>query len=552
MQTSISTGLKIGLIVDSATQSKYLFDLAQWANSQSNLTISHLIIQTIPKRSKVRCVISRIRRKGILELMRATSFHLLEKVELFALKRQKVHRHHNDRFDLTKIVKGQISVSPVISKSRLVYRYNDSDIRAIKEEHFDVLIRCGSGILRGDILTSAKFGIISFHHGDNRINRGGPAGFWEVYFKQDRTGFIIQQLTEELDGGNVLFRGAYSTRHFYLLNQAALLERSNHYLKVVLADIAASRSLPTFDTALPYFNPIFKTPTLRQQLKYSLSWLTLVARSLINKALGKKIGWGVAFAKRDWRDVVMWRGEQIENPPNHYLADPFVVNHKGESYCFLEDYDQVAERGCISVYKLNDGSAERIGEAIVEPFHMSFPYIFEYQDKIFMCPETSANRDIRIYECVELPLKWTLRKIAMSNVSAADTMIFERNGLWWLFTNIDPTNIGDHCSELFIYYADNPLSDNWQPHPKNPIFVDSTKARNGGILFDGAAVFRVAQKQGFDGYGKGASINQIESLSTTDYSESRLISIEPNFFRGLRGTHHLHSNGEFTVFDFCK
>ena len=31
-----------------------------------------------------------------------------------------------------------------------------------------------------------------------------------------------------------------------------------------------------------------------------------------------------------------------------------------------------------------------------EPFHLSFPYLFEHDGALFMCPETSENRDIRI------------------------------------------------------------------------------------------------------------------------------------------------------------
>ncbi len=49
----------------------------------------------------------------------------------------------------------------------------------MKDLNCDVLIRCGKGILRGDILYAARHGILSFHHADNRINRGGPPGFWE-------------------------------------------------------------------------------------------------------------------------------------------------------------------------------------------------------------------------------------------------------------------------------------------------------------------------------------------------------------------------------------
>ena len=63
-----------------------------------------------------------------------------------------------------------------------------------------------SGILKGEILKLTKFGVISFHHGDNRFYRGGPSGFWEVFNNELSSGFIIQRLNDELDGGMVLFR----------------------------------------------------------------------------------------------------------------------------------------------------------------------------------------------------------------------------------------------------------------------------------------------------------------------------------------------------------
>ena len=64
----------------------------------------------------------------------------------------------------------------------------------INEEKLDIVLRFGSGILRGKILDLFKFGFISIHHGDNREYRGTPAGFWEVFHSSPSTGFIIQKL----------------------------------------------------------------------------------------------------------------------------------------------------------------------------------------------------------------------------------------------------------------------------------------------------------------------------------------------------------------------
>ena len=78
------------------------------------------------------------------------------------------------------------------------YYLRGKSINTIKQLNLDIIIRGGSGILKGEILNSAKFGVISFHHGDNLVNRGGPSGFWEVYEKNPKTGFTIQILMNNL------------------------------------------------------------------------------------------------------------------------------------------------------------------------------------------------------------------------------------------------------------------------------------------------------------------------------------------------------------------
>jgi hypothetical protein len=140
----------------------------------------------------------------------------------------------------------------------------------------------------------------------------------------------------------------------------------------------------------------------------------------------------------------------------------------------------------------------------------------------------------------------------MSNVSATDTMLFERDGIWWMLTNIDPADVGDHNSELFIFYSDSPLSDNWIAHSQNPIYIDPEKSRNAGLLYDYGDVFRVSQRMGFQQYGKDFSINKITLLDKNVYQEKLVCTVKPNFFKNLHGTHHMHSNGTVTVFDYIE
>ena len=52
-----------------------------------------------------------------------------------------------------------------------------------------------------------------------------------------------------------------------------------------------------------------------------------------------------------------------------------------------------------------------------------------------------------------------------------------------MFTNLDFSNIGDHASELSIFYSETgPITNNWIAHQHNPVIINSNKARNAGLL----------------------------------------------------------------------
>ena len=546
---------KIGLITDSRRVSKYVRQFIEWAETQDHLYISNLIIQDIHRSQLANIHNGKflLKKPGIIHSLQRASFALITKLESIVIQKSKKYKGHFKKFDVGPAFKKTLHIKPIVSESGLVYRFSQQDVEEIRNLNLDALVHVGSGLLRGDILQAATFGVICADASDVRFFRGGPPGFWEVFTKRDCTGFTIQQLTEERDRENILFRGQFSTRFFYVLNQAFLYIRSNYYLQKVLSDIARTRSLPPFIGSIPYFNPTFGIPSLYQQLLY----LFTVAKKVVYKKIDKLFfirmrKWAVAYTYCNWNELVMWRGIRIPNPPGHFLADPFVMTVNNETCCFVEDFDKVTDKGGISAYRLNEHGAERLGLVISEPFHMSFPYIFKYQSKIYMCPETCINKDIRVYECVSFPLEWKLKEVIMSNISAADTMIFEHDGLWWMFTNIDSLESDDHCLQLSIFYADNPLSTHWQAHPKNPIFVDSSKARNAGFLTDDHSMYRISQQQGFDQYGKGAVMQKITVLNKIQYEEEFVIAIEPNFFDGIDGTHHMHSNNLYTVYDFFK
>lgn len=535
--------LRVGILADEAVNNAVLEELVTWARSQPNLRIEHYFIHapgpvTRPRSSPY------ARASNLL-------FRIVCKLERQLLKRTARFKDHYKTVDMRTVAQNVIELKPIMSGA-FSMRFSDEDVQRVKDCQLDLLIRAGGSILRGGILGASRLGVLSFHHADNRVNRGMPAGYWEVYQRQDTTGFTLQRLTEELDGGDVLMRGHFPTRHYFLLNQAALYEKSMYYLKLLLSRVAATGQLPPPIPALPYSERLFRVPRVHESVIYLSGIVGAMVRKKVMKLLKREERWQVSFVPNNWRNAVLWRAETIPNPPGRYLADPFVIERDGKTYCFAEDYDCKTKLGRISVAELKKGASQVLGLVIDEPFHLSFPYLFEYQGQLYMCPECSQSETIRVYRCVEFPMRWELEKVIMKGVRAVDTMLFEKDGRWWMLTNIDTASTGDFCSDLFIFHSDSPLSEHWTPVPANPVVVDAALARNAGLLREGDKLFRVSQRQGFDCYGKGSQINEILTLTPEAYEEKCLVKIEPTFQDGLVGTHHMHSSGKTTVVDSLK
>ena len=545
---------RVGILLDSTSISKQLADLISLSKNSENYEIVALVINKFDQK-KINIglqIASYIKRRGLQKFVSNVFFKVVCKIESIFLKRMSKFNKFYNKIQLNKEDYVSISVKPQISKSGLIYSYAQEDINHIKELNLDLLIRGGSGILRGDILDVCPNGVISFHHADNDINRGGPPGFWEVYYRSPRTGFVIQRLKDELDGGDVLYKGFVSTWWFYSLNLACLLEVANPFFHQVLEDITSKTPKLKVLKKSPYSHPLYTTPNIVQMLIYLLKTSYILGCKIFRKLLGKSFRWGVAYQfSKKWNDTTLWRSQKISNPKNRFLADPFVIKKNGIHFCFVEDFNYISNKGSISAYKITPSGYEPIGVVLEEDFHLSFPFIFEYENEIFMCPETHEKKEIRIYKCIDFPYKWEFHKTLMGNVSAGDTIIFKYKNRWWLLANIDQSSIDNSC-QLHVFSSDNPMSDEWVAHENNPVIFDPMVARNAGLILSDNEIYRVFQRQGFDIYGEASGIARIASLSSSEYVEEVYSSIEPQFFKRIKGTHTYNFDSNLIVFDYME
>lgn len=416
----------------------------------------------------------------------------------------------------------------------------------------DLLVHLGNSPLPPDLLQRARLGALRTWPALAPVSASGIPCFDDVLRQREQTGFAL--LHQRPDGEARLVSGTLRTRFFTLLNQHFLFSKLRHYLQVQLLDIAACGEVrPTGPRAFVPPAPAAGFPGLSATLSYAAGLCRILASELVNRKLRRRFNrWNVGFARGDWRQLHLPQAHQIGNRPGHFIADPFVIRDASGDFCFVEDYDFDRQLGTIAAYRLHERKADFLGEVIVEPHHLSFPFLFRHQGKLLMCPESSAARRITLYESEAFPLRWRPVHTVMDKVCAADSLFFEHDGRWWLFTNIDPSNEEDCNAELMIFHADSPLTDHWIPHAQNPIYIDSSKARNGGLIVEGDQIYRVSQRQGFNAYGTGHAIHRIVTLTPDEYLEETVLTRSPADFPGVDGSHHCHVDGDLCVFDFRR
>jgi hypothetical protein len=235
------------------------------------------------------------------------------------------------------------------------------------------------------------------------------------------------------------------------------------------------------------------------------------------------------------------------------FADPFLFEFNHENYLFAEEYPSVGGNGFISVFRIMGRKFEYLGQAIKENFHLSFPFIFRAGDNIYICPESSKNRNIQLYKSTSFPLLWEDPITLVDEIDAADPLILQgENGLWFLLCTVDRLNLGDHSSEMYIFYSENLENGIWSPHYQNPVQINPKYARNGGLLQIDGKMIRVAQEYGFLKYGEGYSLQEMQKLSENIYEEveiSKVRAADLNLGFDVIGTHHFSRLKELAATD---
>ena len=215
------------------------------------------------------------------------------------------------------------------------------------------------------------------------------------------------------------------------------------------------------------------------------------------------------------------------------MADPFLLVYHDELFLFYEEKSEL-NNGVIKGFKTNNLKEwQDLGVILSETCHLSFPFVFEHDDEIYLMPETFDNNCISLYHFTDFPFGCTLNRKLMSGVPFIDSHIYKKNGIYYLFTN----NLD---SELRLFYSSD-LMD-WTIHPKSPIATGNVFSRSAGsIVHVDDKEYRVAQDTSKI-YGDNFNVFEINTLTITDYDESIVIKnvIKKDMKWNIEGGHHFN------------
>ena len=279
--------------------------------------------------------------------------------------------------------------------------------------------------------------------------------------------------------------------------------------------------------------------------------------------------YSIAYRKRDHQEDFFWLHDNyvfkeavIDNDGRYWFADPFLFERNGSTYLFYEAFDLIERKGKIGYSIIaEDGSFSKPRIIINEKCHLSFPNIFEYNDTIYIMPESSEDYRVKLFKATDFPDRWEEADVILPDVYACDSVIMEKDNERFLLANemYHNTPNGLYCScwlKNYLYRLDGfaPLNDGVK------VAEGDLGIRNAGSPFlIGNTMYRMGQDCTGNNYGKGLVLFQIESCSP--YKEQMVWAkdcyeirnhIHCKDMNSIIGVHTYNMSGKYEVIDYTQ
>jgi len=237
--------------------------------------------------------------------------------------------------------------------------------------------------------------------------------------------------------------------------------------------------------------------------------------------------------------------KDVTDVPAAYVADPFMIRANGCWHMFFEVLRNDVMKGVIGLATSRDGMAWSYRQVVLEePFHLSYPCVFQSGGDYFMIPESNQAGSVRLYKAERFPTLWTHVGNLLEEVEYVDCTPFEYGGRWWLFAGCGALPL--RADSLRLFHAER-LTGPWTEHPSSPVVSNNPHiARPAGrVVIWQDRLLRFAQDCS-PRYGLRVHAFEITELTATRYAEraatSQPVLNESHHGWNSAGMHHLDSH----------
>lgn len=427
----------------------------------------------------------------------------------------------------------------------------------ISNYDLDVILQLDENLYIGEILGIPRYGIWSFRFS----NSGKLLGYHEVINHQETLIAHLVCVRPPLPKGQIIYKLSLLPDYLSISKtQEACYLRCVQVVCQILKELNKYGE-PYLQLLIDRFQDESQTDNLASPINFpktakgAMKHLGYLLFRVMRK-IRYRDHWSILYTTNDIYPLAATLNDFkiLHQPKDRFWADPFVISKHGKHYIFVEELLYSTNKGHIAVVETTwEGEVLRFSKVLEKEHHLSYPFILYLNNNYYMIPETGANRTIEVYRCTEFPYKWEFVMNLMEDVLTADVTVFFYNDKWWMFCCMDEAGSNKGLlDELHLFYSDDLFTTEWVSHPCNPIVTDVSRARPAGkIYMKENIVYRPSQDcSGM--YGKAININQITTLSETEYSESLVTKILPDKSKGIIGTHTFNFSDNIIVVDGFK
>ena len=237
-------------------------------------------------------------------------------------------------------------------------------------------------------------------------------------------------------------------------------------------------------------------------------------------------------------------------PPYTFLADPFGLWRENRLHIFAEAYDYRTRHGVIDHLRFGpDLQLEARSTVLREPWHLSYPFVFEAEGETWMAPEAHRSGAFTLYRAARFPDIWEAAGRFELDTPAIDPTLFRHAGLWWLAYSPDGSQ-AEKQGRLHLAWAER-LTGPWTPHRGNPVRLDRASSRPGGTPFIARGELFIPVQDCTRTYGGAIRLLRVDALDAQRFvaEAGPAMLSPPSAAPFVDGLHTLSSCGPLTLVD---